>query len=669
MPGKDGVGQSNGSAAAAARGHRGNRGARLRRVLRYAACASLLCLIALPAATPPGRVAAASVAAPLFPGPARGVPVAVSTVAPALWARSCNMGISSELTHVRGKAIGAGAALTTADCGQAVLYLTGSRGRLHALVGATDESSGGDLTTIRVRVVGADGYTMQDSGTLRLADYAVGRGANAVPIDLNVSGAVAVVVDGGKGSGASLYDVTLSGAAQALGPVTSPRSGLAPGIGAPIAPSGFTYGCNTHAATATEVVTVTQVGIPGARVALGADCGLMTLVLRSATSGTLTLRYGVRDGVAGAGARSEVIVRVLDAGGRVLRKTTGVTFAGAGLRPLWLDLRGGSTVTLTFTEHGGTPVVTGVALVGESYTPASSATYTTLLGAGASGATTALRPSALIYTCNVGVGAADLLVARTPVFSGAYINGADCGLGELLLAPGGHGRFHALFGVPDTATSGNQPVLHVVGLDRNAHPVVGPLAFHAPFGAPGVPVEFSLDRVVILSFSFSGQDSALYDLRLSGTIQAYADPVPPVNPPSALPGGMVVNLHDVAVTCNVAVTTDDTSILGDRILQGWALTMPTCGQADLTLAGTPYPRHRFNALVGIQLGQPPSSLAHVRVSAYNAAGKVSAQFTQTVRYGYGRGQQLHLVLPAGTTKIELQTLDGADVLIYAVALA
>lgn len=623
-------------------------------LVRAVAAAALIATGSFAAGTTPGRAAGLASAPVVFPGPSRGVPGS-QTPGGGAFTTHCNANMNTDVGHVGGVAIPPGTAVeATTGCGAAVIpLLVPGAGGLHALFGIADDDSSGQMAEVRVHVLDQDGVV------IGVADVKAAKG-HAASIDLDLARAVAVEFDFLKTPTTFLYGVRLSGTARALAPAPRPAAGLPAGA-TPVNMAAVTYDCNMHAATASSPLTVTLAGIPTAGSATGTSCGSITLNIPSGTQGTLVLRYGADD--SSSGGQMMLTMRVLDASGRLLRKAIGLAAVGTGLQPLWADVTGASTVKLTI-EGSTTNVnldITGIGMLPRSVAPYQ--TRNRVIPAGPPGAPAVVDPTAFVSKCNSIVGTDDVTVGHMPVLAGTYLATYSCGATSLFFCcTTTAGTFHARFGVPDGSTSGPRATITVSVNDKNNH-LLRQRAFTATRGNPGVPIDVDVGQASTLSFAFGGTEGVLYGMRLSGSATISVHIFPSSAPPVEVPGGVPINPNDFTRQCNAYVATDDLRLVGATTLEGWALTGEACGEADLSLAHTHYPRHDFYARFGIQLGEPPNTAVTMIFKTLDAAGKVMRTASVVARYGYGP-QAVRLSL-AGVAKVQIiwgtQNLSGTVV--------
>ena len=591
--------------------------------LRGIAAVTLLCLVAVPAAATPTRVAARAASSPglLFPGPAQGI-ADVQTPPASSWVNGCNSQLNAEAGRVGGTTIKAGTAIqANTGCGHATLALhVSGHGRFQATFGVAADDTTGKPGIVHVLVSDHEGMIIRGM----VVKVSAASGPHAFALD--VTSGAEITLDFVGAPKTYLYGVALSGAAWTYRPAPGDAGALPAGATAVNLARAATT-CNAHGVgDAGSVITVTAAGIPANRALTASACGTATLTELGA-AGTLVLRYGIVDTAASIGL-SVLHVRVLAADGHLLRKVIGVSAPGDGLRPLWVDLRGAGTVVLGVDG----PSNNLVAITAVGILPGHLALYqnpTRLARAG-----DLINPASLISHCNVGVGGADTSVDQQVVFYGTYIVAEmGCGGTGLVLSPNAHGRFQALFGSPATASPGGRPTVRIVALDRSEHPVAQ-ATIRASYGAPAVAVDISVEHASTLSFSFSGGTAILFAMHLTGAA-SYDRIYPAVEPPVTVLGGMAINPSLFTVRCNAALANADTMLVGDASLEGWAILGQECGEADLTLSSLGATHQIFSARIGIVAGEAPDSILKMQFLVLNSAGTVIRHTTQTARYGYG----------------------------------
>jgi len=633
-------------------------------VARLVACLALAgATVGASAALIPAPVRAAAPAAAAsvaFPGPSRGTP---GTQAPgaSAFVTHCNAGVNTDPGKTNGADLAPGSAVEAeGGCGMAVLPLDVSgQGQLRASFGVSDNDTTGQPAVVRIRVLDPYGFN------LYTGDVTAQHGSPAT-INVDVTHAVAVQMDFLKSPKTFVYGVHLTGGARSLTPVQTSGAGLPAGA-RPVDMSAVAASCNANKVSSTTPLTVTRVGIPAASSVSGTGCGTFMLAFPANTRGTLALRYGADD--TSTGGNEVLFARAFDATGRLLRKATGVASVGAGLQPLWLDLSGVRTVQLAI--DGGTDVKVDITAVG--VLPGRMAPYVTtnlVQSGGSTRRSVAIDPHAFASRCNSGIGSSDVAVARRPVPGGAYLSTYSCGSASLFFCcTNAQGVFHTRFGVPDTETAGKPATVTVIVEDKNNH-VLSRRSYSALGGNPGVSIDIPLRLgASVVSFAFGGASGLLYDLRLTGIATISERIYAPSEPPVEVPRGVAVNPHDFSVHCNSNVATEDQRVVGATTLEGWALVGEACGEADLALAGTKYPRRDFYARVGIALGEPPNTVATFHFNVLNGAGKVIHSTKIQARYGYGT-QPVHVSLRGGATVQiiwDSQTLSGT--VVYAMTAA
>ena len=641
----------------------------LRRATRLA-IGLLLLWGAAPVVVPRAQVAAAPLAAPAFPGPARGTPSTQAPM-PTDFTLHGTVSVSDAARQAGGTAVVAGAALVFQRQGQAVLYLdvpSGSGSAFTASFGIPTTESATGPGTMRVRAIGRDGFI------LRGADVTATRGTSLRAITLSVAGAVAVVLDyldtpADYPSRALLFNVHLSGGARALQPASAPGSAPVAGA-APLDLAGATH--NGLAALATEAVSVTLVGLAQGKTAVASYGGVLKLALPPGASGTLVLRYGATDRSAG-GVRTPLSVAVLDADGYLLRRAVGVAFAGGGLRPLWISLSGGRTVTFVAGDAADISIaLTAVGILPGRLTPTYSNPDRVLYGGAPGGV--AIERSAFISHCGGGYSDEDVRVARTLIMGHTVVTSrSSCGSLRLVLSVAGAATFHAVFAAPDNASGSAQPALTVVATAGDNAPLFQ-RTYRTAFGSPGVPLDVNLHysaggaakNVSTLTFLFTtSTDSVLYGMRLTGNATAYSQVFPPVEPP-VLGSGMAINPRAFSETDACALTSGDLLLLHEAALQEWALGLTlNCGTATLTLADLPFAHHTFTTRMGIRAGENPDTLVKIRLDVLDAAGHSVRHVTVPVRYGYGPLNAAVDLTGGARLRLSYQGATQAMVVVYA----
>lgn len=612
----------------------------------FLACSSpLLSQTAPVAASTAHRVLAASV---VFPGPAHGVPGNQAPVS-ADYKMHCNAEANTEGGMVGGATVMTGTAVQAVEgCGAAVLpmIVTGG-GHYHATFGVSDDDTTGKSAEVRVYTIDRDGFPL--SVTRVLATH----GAPA-PIDVDLTGAVAVQFSFLSQPKTFVYNASLTGSARTVAPVSGSGSTIPSGA-TPLDMASAAYGCNANKPSSTVTLTSTLVGLSSASSAQGTGCGTILFTLPASARGTMVLRYGADD-ISTLGVAT-VSIRALNAAGLLLRKSTGTVSVGTGLQALWVDLANTRTVQVTF--DGGTDVRTDVTAV--AIIPGHIAPYVTrdrVIRGTSAGAV--VNPAAFANSCNSGIGTDDLMVAHHLVLAGSSLSTYGCGAASLFFCCTGavSGTFRAIFGVNDSASASGKAQATITVKDKDNH-ILSKKTVSVAYGSTAL-LSVNVSKASVVSFAFDGTSGVLYDMRLIGqkviAQQLYASSTPPV----AVPRGVAVNPHDLAVHCNAEVITTDQRVVGATALEGWALSGNGCGEADLTLKGTPYPRHNFYARVGIPLNDTPAMVTVVTFNLLSTSGKIVRSAKIDTRYGYGT-QQVHLNLAGGAT---VQILWNNDSIVY-----
>ncbi len=612
----------------------------------FLACGSPLLSPAAPiAASTTQRVLASGV---VFPGPARGVPGNQKPVS-ADYKMHCNAGPNTYGGMVGGATVVTGTAVQAVEgCGIADLPLivTGN-GQYHATFGVSDADTTGKSAEVRVYTIDQDGFPL--SVTRVVATH----GAPA-SIDVDLTGAVAIQLAFISNPTTFVYNARLTGSARTVAAASGSGSTIPSGA-TPIDMAAAAYGCNASKPSSSTVLSATLVGLATTGSAQGTGCGTILLSVPASAHGTMVLRYGADD-ISTLGVAT-LSMRALDAAGRLLRKSTGTVSVGTGLQALWVDLAGARTVQLTF--DGGTDVRTDVTAV--ATIPSHIAPYVTrdrVIRGTAAGAV--VNPAAFANSCNSGIGTDDLMVAHHLVLAGSSLSTYGCGAASLFFCCTGAvpGTFRATFGVNDTASASGKAQATITVKDKDNH-ILSKKTVSVAYGSTA-RLSVDVSKASVVSFAFEGTSGVLYDMRLTGRKVIAQQLYAPSTPSVAVPGGVAVNPHDFAVHCNAEVITTDKRVVGATALEGWALSGNGCGEADLTLKGTPYPGHNFYARAGIPLNDPPSMVTVVTFNVLSASGKIVRSAKIDTRYGYGT-QLVHLSLAGGAT---VQILWNNDSIVY-----
>ena len=599
----------------------------------------------VPVSTPVARAAGLAMpSAPVFPGPVAGR-ASVAAPTPATFAYACNVQANRDPGRAAGKTLAPGTAILDIDgCGQALLYLNApTRGHFRASFAVSDAATGVS-SVLRLFLIGPGGVL------LRTADVRAGKGA-AQAVDFDVSGGVTLALTFPMPTNSYVYGVGLSGAARALAPTPLVGGGL-PAGGTPV-PSGAVH-LECNATPSTQVSTVSALAITATGSLQMEGCGRITVAIPPSVSGALALRYGVNDTSTYSSIPTQVGLRVLDAGGHLLRKAIGLTYLGSGLQPIWVNLAGGSTATFT-VESTGRP--TGQLVVaGLSFLPTAVAAHHNpdheVFGS-PSGAAVPISADAVVGLCNANLGSADVTVANHPVPRYTYMAVEGCGTAELIMTDA-HGSFSAKVGVSDASTT---PTItaHLIVLDQNSKPL-STMNVNVRQGEPGLGIGASITGASIVRITFTGNAYAvLYDMRLSGHATLYDRVFPPSEPPVSTTGGTAIDLRAATVSCNVQVTKQDMGLVHQVALEQWALYFNGCGTAILNIAPLRAPHQLFSALYGIALQDPTVLIGHLRLTVLDARGKQVRQATFVTRAGYGpRRAAISL---AGGSKLQIDASD------------
>jgi hypothetical protein len=598
-------------------------------------------LVAMVGAGMAGNTVATQAAALMpvvYPGPSVGVAGTQHPIGTD-FTLTCNALVSVSGARAAGTAIPAGAGIQAkSGCGEATLILAvpGS-GHLQARFAVDDGDTTGGSATVRVRVFGHTGYLLRATST------AITKKDGAKPINLDVSGATAISFDFPSAPITDLYNIRLTGSAQARRPASGLGNTIPVGAVA-VSATSATRACNAYVATQPAMVSRVQVPIAGGIELDG--CGVLTFRLSSPADGTFAVRYGTSDAVSYSAAPSVLSLRVFNAQGILLRKAVGLSHLGGGLQPLWVSTLGGATLTLTDESSGSDKVeVTGFAQLSH---PASLHPNPNHQFFGdSSGDGVAIMPQALTTTCTAVIGSADVTVGHTPVYLGTYINGFACGISQLIVT-NAHGKLSGRLGLPGTATA--PASVKILVIDRNGHPLSQSVV-KASSGASGTPFTVSINNASIVTFLFAGDHSILYDIQLVGQAVVYDRVFPPAAPPISAKGGTAIDPHDLTLhqTCGVAIPAADVLLVHEAAMQFWALDGQMCGgYASLAVTSSKYPKRQFSARYGIPVADQTDAIAQLQVSVLNGAGKDIRHTTFTTRNGYGP-QTLRISLQGGAS--------------------
>lgn len=600
--------------------------------------------------------AQASSASPEFPGPAHGI-VAGQSATAASFQLGCNAYVSTDAVKVNGQAIPIGAALRTDACGQAILLLNvPAGGHFQALVGMVDGSTTATIGKVIVRVLSRSGYP--SGGTI----VNVPPGSAPKKIDVDVRGAVALYLDYPASVELYTFNAKLTGSATLIAPATSTGS-TTPVGSTPISISQVHPLCSANIPT--SPISVTNVGLDSARSVDIVGCGSLVVPVASGSHGTLALRFGTEDTSSPPLLPTTVIARAYNGSGLLMHTVEGITFEGSGLRPMWLDLAGVRSIAISVSNVNIAHIaVTGLAFLPNRY-PADQIAPRLLDGSGHNPAI--IDPYAYILGCNAYVGTDDWLVNGVPLLANTYIHApAGCGIANLIIVPLSHGRYHALFAVPDSAPVGTGTVQVVVN-DRDAHPVFSHTYKAVQSGGP-VVIDVPIDRGSAIAFTFTGAVDVLYNASITGQGAIYGGVYPPVSPPTRIAGGTLVKMADWQLKCNGYAQSDsDVTLVHEVALQQWTLRGEGCGEADLFMQKSGYPAHTFAARIGFGASSDPRAIARIQLNIGNARGHVFRTKVYTVRYGYGP-QDISISL-AGGTFLQVLWLDSPTVYLFAATTA
>lgn len=537
---------------------------------------------------------------------------------------TCNTQAIGAAVRVSGHAVPAGSGITNdGSCGQAYLFINvPGAGRLKATVALANDAtiSAVGAPEARIAVLGTNGYTSHTE------DIVLTKGG-AKTVDIDVAGAVTVSFAFPNGADTYVYDMHLSGTARIRHATPLSGGGMAVG-GSPLATSRAGYTCN--AGLTTKAVSVSHVTIPvGAAIEL-LPCGIAALKIPAGSSGTLALRFGANDLSDYSSVPTVFDVRVLDAGGYLLRKAIGLAFAGSGLQPIWVNVSGGATVTLTADAGSAVLDLTGFALLTDQYKQHPNPDHNEF--GSPSGSPVSIVPEAFAVDCNAHPGEADVTVNRQAVARDTYLYATDCGVASLVMT-NAHGTFHALVGVDDTTTPQKTGAVKLTVLDQNGKPIFT-TSVRADLGKRAVPLNAPITGASIVKLEITGP-VVIYDLQLTGHATFYDRVFPPSEPPTTLKGGVALNPLAFTVGCNTAVSKSDILLLHAAALEQWALDGQGCGTAILNLGSVKGPHATFGGRFALAAADQRLKIGHVVVSVLGGNGKVLRTMTLTAREGYG----------------------------------
>jgi hypothetical protein len=607
--------------------------------------------LARPAAAAPVR-AAGLAPLPTFTGPAAGVPVVTSPQGTD-FVYQCNAAANPAAAQAAGATLAIGAAVQAQHgCGQSLLFLnTPASGHFTANFAVSDSDPAGTTGALRVFVLGVNG------ATLRTLDLTATKG-KAQPVDLDVTGALtlALTFPAANTATAYVYDMHLTGAARARRATPLPGGADTPSSASPVPASSITPFCNARPLqTAASVSALT---LPTAGVFEMDGCGKFTIRVPANAQGTLALRLGTIDTTPFTSLPTLVGLRVLDAGNQLLRKAVVLTQLGSGLQLLWVDIKGGSTVTLEM--DGGSPLerlaITGFSMLPGSFAPHPNPDHVTF--SSGAGAATPIPANGVIGDCQATLGTDDVTVDHQPVDKGDYIALNACGTAQLIMT-NTHGTLQGYVGVDDSDSGHKDLTVTVVVLDRNSRPL-STTSVTAHYGSPAVRFSTSIDNASIVQIHTDSQVlGRLFGMTLKGHAVVYDQIFPPTEPPVSTSGGTPLAGKSFTTICNASVPTQDTLLIHEAALESWTLVGKSCGVASLDLAK--YHGRTFSARYGLQaIDQDKVALAHVDIAVLDAGGKVLRDTTYVARAGYGP-QRLAIDLNGGA-KLQIKWADSTMVL-------
>ncbi|MGH2410362.1 MAG: hypothetical protein ACRDGS_08360, partial [Chloroflexota bacterium] len=328
---------------------------------RFLLVLALALMSFLPMESSATHAARALLAAPTFPGPRFGAPGAPA-LTPGDFSYQCTTAASTTPISAAGVTVAAGQGIYSQGCGQAQILLnTPASGHFQASVAVPDNAPAGSTVGLQLLVLGPGGFNIHHTfvraakGTTRQAD-------------VDVAGGVALALTFFTPAPSVIYHMKLTGSARTLRPV--PLVGTGMPAGATLVPkANVSLTCVANPATAPSTISGVTVPLTGTYQVQG--CGKLTIPLPAGAGGMLALRYGTDETITNySSLPAEVELRVLDAGGHLLRKAIGLTYIGGGLQALWVDTHGGGTATLSVDAGGGEHVaVTSISFLPGRYAP------------------------------------------------------------------------------------------------------------------------------------------------------------------------------------------------------------------------------------------------------------------------------------------------------------
>jgi hypothetical protein len=568
---------------------------------------------------------------------------------------TCNVHASGAAISVASHAVAAGAGITNVDnCGQGYLFLDApGAGHFRATIALADDATiaSGGAPEARIFVLGSNGYTS------RSEDILLAKGI-AKAIDVDVAGAVTIAFTFPNGAPTYIYDMHLTNAVQMRHLTPLVGGGIAVG-GKAVAASQLSFDCNAHPTITAE--SVSHVTVPPAAAVQLTACSTATVKLPSGSSGTLAMRFGASDGSDYTSVPTVFAVRVLDGSGHLLRKAVGLAFLGGGLQPIWINVSGGASVTLTMDTSTAALEIAGLALLPGQYKLHPNPDHNEF--GSPTGALVSIVPEAFAIDCNAHPGADDITVNRAIVVRDTYLYGTDCGVASLVMT-NARGSFHALVGVDDATSPQRSGMVKLTVLDQNGHPLFT-RSTRATIGKPSMPLDAKITGGSIVKLEITGP-VVIYDLQLSGRATFYDRVFPPSEPPTSIKGGIALNPLAFSVDCNTSVSKLDILLLHAAALEQWALDGQRCGTATLNVATLQGAHAVFGGRYGLSAADQRLKLGHVLVRVLGPSGKVLRAITLTAREGYGPAP--FVISLAGAAKLVLSWPEQR-VIVFAMTLA
>ncbi|HEY8285507.1 MAG TPA: hypothetical protein VIJ28_14075 [Chloroflexota bacterium] len=596
---------------------------------------------------------AAALAYPRFGGPLSGVAAGQSPLG-ADFSFTCNEQANAAAVTVAGQPVPAGAAITNTDnCGQAYLFVSApGAGRFQARIALADDATiaGGGAPEARIFVLAGNGYTS------RTLDIALVKGV-AKTIDLDLAGAVMLAVGFPNGAPVYVSAMRLTGTARIRHITPLEGGGMASG-GTAVAASQMSFTCNAAATTTPK--SVSHLIIPTSSAIEMTSCGVTTIKVPAGSTGTLAARFGAGDLSDYTSVPTVFDIRVLDAAGHLLRKAIGLAFLGGGLQPIWVNLTGGATVTLTADTGNAIVDLVGLALLPGQYKQHPNPDHNEF--GSPTGSPVSIVPESFAVDCNAHPGDADITVDHVTVLRDTFLSGTDCGVASLVMT-NARGAFHALVGLDDTTSPAKSGMVRLTVLDQYSRPL-----FHtstrATIGKPAITLNAPITGASIVKLEFYGP-VVLYDLQLTGRATFYDRVFPPSEPPTSGKTGIAVNPTAFTVSCNTAISRADILLIHAAALEQWALDGQDCGTASLNLRTVKGPRAVFAGRYALPAAEQRFKVGHVLLRVLGPDGKTLRTMRLVAREGYGPVP--FQISVAGAARLDLSWSDRR-VILFAMSL-